>query len=192
MTDANKYLSSSLTVRSSSNKFLRSSFTIRKRSSKALSSSFAIQRSSSKALSSSFTTQGVKPLSCSFWIGTGAQYKVERVNNFVTTMAYTPPIIATGANYVTVLEVDTKGYKTFTAIIAAGEPNDVTYRIQGMLSQMPVWAGIPSQVDVEVTSSDAENMGTTATFTGCYDRIRIQVKQKTNPGRALASLKAST
>lgn len=108
-------------------------------------------------------------------------------------MSYTPPVIDTGASYATILEVETKGYSKFTVIIAAGTPNDITYRIQGALSQLPtVWAGITSQVDVDVTASDPENMGTTAVFTGTFDRIRIQVKYKSAAGKAWVSLKAST
>jgi hypothetical protein len=192
MTDAFDRLSSNFSIRESGSKGRSASFTIRKASSKDGHSSFLPRRDASDNLSSSLYTQGVETLSSSFWITT-AQFKVERISNTITQMSYTPPSIATDVSYATILEVETKGYKEFTAIIAAGTPNDITYRIQGAVSQLPtVWAGITSQVDVDVTASDPENMGTAAVFTGTFDRIRIQVKYKSSAGRAWASLKAST
>jgi hypothetical protein len=118
---------------------------------------------------------------------------VERISNLVIQKSYTPPSVNTANDYATVLEDDVIGYSHFSALIAAGAKNDIVYRVQGTTRARPnVWAGIPNYVDINVTADDPENMGTFANFTGEYERIRVQVKNKDTGqnSRAMASLRA--
>jgi len=184
-------LSSSFTIRKTQSvPGLFTVFVVRNAGTKDLRCSITIKNKGSKALSSNFFVPSVF-LPSSFWVSQPT-YAVERISHNITQKECTPISIATGVSYATVLEEDVVGYTTFSALIAAGTPNAITYRIQATSQKRPgVWAGIPNQVDVDVSASDPENMGTAATFTGSFERIRIQAKQKTAAGRAWASLRAT-
>lgn len=175
-----KTLSSIITVRKSNSGILSAIITIRKSATKAISSSTTIRKSSSQALSEKLTVRNRSSagLACSFWLSK-EEYSVERINNLVIQKKYTPRSVPTVDAYTTVLEQDVIGYSHFSALVAAGGPNDITYRIQATTNDVPnVWGGIPDQVDKDVTTDDPENAGTFATFAGEFEKIRIQVKNK--------------
>jgi hypothetical protein len=187
-----KALSSSLTIRKSATKALSSSITVRKSSSKNLSTKFGVARFAN--LSCKFGITQNANLSCSFWI-TAPTYTVERINNFVIQKSYSPASRPTTNDYATIMEQDVIGYFSHSIAIAAGAPNDITYRIQAATRDRPnVWVGIPNQVDVDITVSDPDNMGTIASFTGEFEKVRVQAKNKTpsSNSRAWAALKSRT
>jgi len=169
---------------------LFSVFVVRNVGTKDLSCKIIVRNIGSAALSSNFFVPSVF-LPSSFWVS-HPTYTVERISHNITQKEYTPISIITGGSYATVLEEDVVGYTTFSVLIAAGTPNDITYRIQATSIRRPgMWAGIPNQVDVDVSASDPENMGTVAIFTGSFEKLRVQARQKTTPGRAWASLRAT-
>jgi hypothetical protein len=135
---------------------------------------------------------GSADLRSSIWLNKPQAEQTEHINHRVEQLSKVPVSIATGADYDTVFETDVKGFTNFTVMVAAGGPNDITYRIQGIVADDPkVWGGIKDQVDIDVTASDIENMGVLATFTANISRLRVQAKQKSQPGRAWAGFRAT-
>ena len=146
--EANAALSESILVRNPGSSALSETFAVQNKGAKALSSSFTNRKSTTKAAPSSFTirksdsitshekfavrNQSGANLICNFWISK-AEYAVERINNLVTVKEYTPVTKATTDSYATALEDDVVGYSNFSILIAAGAPNDITYRIQESL-----------------------------------------------------------
>lgn len=189
-------LSGSFAIQRSDSVAISASFYPRFASAVPLSTNFTVRwgSASSAGASTSITVNNVSTadLTTSLWVNK-ASYKVELIRDGVILKDYGPLSHVTDDDYQTVLEEDVLGYGTFSILVAAGAPNDITYRIQACPRLLPsVWAGIPNQVDKDVSASDPENMGTIATFTGQFAKLRVQAKNKT-PGsdsRAWASLKA--
>lgn len=185
----------SFTIQRSDGVDLASDIQVRNADTKGLSANVRVRNIGTGDLSTkvSIRNASTADLITSFWVNR-AFYKVERINHNIIQKEFGPLSIATADAYKTIIEEDIIGYNRFSVIVAAGMPSDIVYRIQGTSRSLPnIWAGIAGQVDVDVTASDPDNMGTTASFEASLERIRVQAKNK-SPGtnsRAWASLRAT-
>jgi hypothetical protein len=188
----------SLEVRNKGAQGRSGNFTIRKASSKDQQFSFTIRKAGNATIREALIARnaGSAGLLTNFWVNGGVStYTVDRITSFVTQKTATSPSIATTDVYQTLLEQEVIGYSSFSVIIAAGAPNDITYRIQASVVDRPsVWADVPDQVDVDVLASDPESMGIVANFAGQFEVVRIQVRNRVigQSSRAWASMKGST
>jgi len=174
-----------------------SSVTVRNASGDDLSSSVFVYQTGSADLSSSFDTSQNEDLPCSFKVIIfSSARRVERIDYQTTRVSEESPIVDLVDTYADVLLMDTEGYTKFTVQVVAGEPNDLTYRIQGKLmgpGGTPIWTAVPNQLDIDVASNDIENMGSAAIFTADFEQLRIQAKNKTGGmnSKAIALVKAT-
>jgi len=177
MPDDSKSMSSSVTVQNQGSKDLSSNVTIRNVGSKALSSNVTVRNVGSKDLSSSLTLLAAYTEA------------VRRINWQIIEKEVTPPTLITANAYATILETDVIGYNDFTLMLNNLQSNGITYKIEASRLALPnVWAGIPNLVDQNI----AGNGSIAPSFSGAYERLRIQVKNQNadQASRAIASLKA--